>query len=197
MVNLVQHGVATDRERLWAAMRELRVFDTRDLALKSKVARHKGKIKDYADALTRAGILLKTPARVCGDFARYELVRDLGVDAPRVRKDGTAVPDDGQTRMWRAMKILRTFSARDLVVHAALPGFPVADSTAATYCRWLESGGYLVRQPGEVPRWRFVRDTGARAPQILRVKQLFDPNTGEVMTGENVLDVLEREHGQV
>ena len=196
MAKLVQSGVMTDREKLWAAMRDLRVFTTRDLALKSHVVRCKGKIREYVDALTRAGILVKTPALSPGCFAKFELVRDLGVEAPRVRKDGTAVLDDGQTRMWRAMKILKPFPVRDLPVHASLPGAPVADSTATVYCRWLGAGGYLVALGGEVPRWRFVRDTGAKAPQILRVKKLFDPNLGEVVAREDVLDVLERDHGQ-
>lgn len=193
--NLKPCGVLTIREKLWAAMRELKEFNAFELAGAARVDRHKYNVMDYLKGLVGAGILRKTPPAFRGDFARFELVLDSGVDAPRVRKNGTLVADDGQTRMWKVMKILKTFSVRDLVVHASLAGVPVADATAATYCRWLETGGYIALQTGDVPRWRFVRDTGAKAPQILRVKQLFDPNTGKVVTGENAMDVLEREYG--
>lgn len=195
VANLKPSGVLTTRERLWGAMRSLKVFNACELAAAAKVDRHKYNVMDYLKGLVAAGILRKTPPSFTGDFARFELALDTGVTAPRVRKNGSMVPEDGQTRMWRAMKILRTFSVRDLVVHASLAGEEVADTTAATYCRWLATGGYVVPLQDEVPRWRFVRDTGTKAPQVLRVKQLFDPNTGEVVTGEDVLDALERDHG--
>jgi hypothetical protein len=142
-----------------------------------------GKVRDYVRSLARANIVaLQTPGQPRRTPAQYILVDDRGVSAPRVRKDGSSVPPTGRSRMWKAMRILKVFTVAELAEHASLPDAPVAHSEADTYCHWLCRGGYL-RSAGEHERWSFLpgRDTGAKAPQILRVKQLFDPNTGEVV----------------
>lgn len=191
---LKSSGVLTNREKLWEAIRRLAEFNVYELAGAAKVDRHKYSVQDYLKALTVAGILSKIPAKFPGDFSRYRLVLDVGVDAPRVRKDGSFPPETAQNRMWRAMKVLREFSTRDLVVHASLPDSTIADTTASIYCRWLEAGGYLVAADIKPSRYRLVKNTGAKAPQILRIKQLYDPNTGKVVATENPLDVMERDN---
>lgn len=190
---LSRTGVLTTREKLWAAMRELRIFCVPELARQAGVDRHKYQLGDYLKGLVRAKILAQDKA---GTFAAatYTLLRDLGVEAPRVRRDGSLLPDTAQERMWRAMKVLRTFSVQDLVVHAALPGAPIAPGAAKSYCQWLARGNYLTRlgrAAGDVQRYRFVRDTGAKAPQILRVKQLYDCNLGAVVACEDAQEALD------
>ena len=188
-------GVLTTREKLWAAMRELHTFSVSDLAHAAGVDRHAYRMDDYLGSLVRAGILGKDkPARFAA--ATYTLLRDLGVDAPRVRKDGSMLPDTAQERMWRAMKVLRTFSVQDLVVHASLPNDAIAPSAAAAavYCQWLARGKYLVgmaRSGNDVVRYRFVYDSGAKAPQILRVKQLYDCNLGKIVVGDDIQTALD------
>ena len=116
---LVPAGRLTTREKLWAAMRELKHFTVPELARAAGVDRHAYNIRDYLLGLVRADILFAEPPASPGCFTVYRLQRDLGVDAPRVRRDGTVPPENAQNRMWRAMKVLRVFSVRDLVVHAA------------------------------------------------------------------------------
>lgn len=187
-------GTLTTREKMWAAMRELRIFCVPELARQAGVDRHKYQLGDYLKGLVRAKILAQDKA---GTFAAatYTLLRDLGVEAPRVRRDGSLLPDTAQERMWRAMKVLRTFSVQDLVVHAALPGAPIAPGAARSYCQWLARGKYLVplSTPGDVQRYRFLRDTGAKAPKILRIKQLYDCNLGKVMAGDDLQSALDAE----
>lgn len=168
----------TDRERIWAAIRELREFTQLEVAVKSNVDRRNGKIRDYLVGLVRAGIVERlTHTRY---DSRYRLARDMGVNAPRVRKTGVMLPPSGRNRMWRAMRILKTFTARELAQAASLEQAPVAVSEAESYCAWLARGGYL---RGVGKRWNFVpgRDTGPKAPQILRVRQLYDPNTDKIV----------------
>lgn len=189
---LAPAGRLTTREKLWTAMRELQQFTVPELARAAKVDSHAYNIMDYLQALWRAGILGKE--RVPHARTRYNLLRDMGVDAPRVRRDGSPTPESSLSRMWRAMKILNVFSVRDLMVHAALPAAPIAQNTASDYCQWLTRGGYLVKlpcAPGDVIRWRFIRDTGPKAPQVLRVRQLFDANTGEIVAGQDVQSALD------
>ncbi len=185
-------GTLTTREKLWAAMRELKQFTVPELARAAKVDRHAYYMSDYITGLVRAGILNKEqPARFAP--AVYTLLRDQGVDAPRVRKDGSLVPDSAQERMWKAMKVLRVFSVSDLVIHASLPDAAIAASAARSYCQWLARGKYLVplSAPGDVQRYRFMKDTGAKAPQILRIKQLYDCNLGKVMAGDELQSALD------
>ena len=187
-------GTLTTREKLWASMRELKKFTVPELARAAKVDRHAYYMNDYLAGLVKADILSKEqPARFSA--AVYTLLHDQGVDAPRVRKDGSLVPDSAQERMWKAMKILRVFSVCDLIVHASLPDAAIATSAARSYCQWLARGKYLapLSAPGDVQRYRFVRDTGAKAPQILRVKQLYDCNLGKVVAGDDLQSALDAE----
>lgn len=170
----------TDRESIWGVMRHLREFSQREVALLSRCG--KGKIQDYLKGLIRAGFVKRlNPGGKVAEEARYELMRDTGVDAPRVRKDGSMLPPSGRTRMWNVMQVLKVFTESELVEAASLPDAPIALAEAQTYCLWLTRGGYLKSRTGG--GWRMIpaKYTGAKAPQILRVKKLFDPNLDAVV----------------
>ena len=176
-------GGLTSREKMWAAMRDMREFNIQELCIRTKMPRSRA--RDYIVGLVRSGILGATPGKHRGDFDVYHLEKDMGVNAPRVRRDGSFVPESGRTRMWKAMRILGTFSVRNLAGIASLEGAPVEYEEAEYYCRWLHQGGYLQRMSTTVYRFVPARDSGPKAPQILRVKQLYDPNRDEVIvTGE-------------
>lgn len=178
-------GALTDRERLWAAMREMGVFTQRDLlrAVNRGCSRDdellESTSKDYLRGLEMAGFLSvkrgkKNEAHV------YTVALDSGVRAPRVRKDGSLLPESGRMRMWKAMQVLGEFSVSELTAAASLDTAKIAPSEARSYCQWLARGGYL--QGMQSDRYRMIRAryTGAKAPQILRTKQLYDPNTDKV-----------------
>ncbi len=185
-------GVLTTREKLWCSMRQLKIFTTLELSRHAGLTGRLRKydVKDYLRGLVAAGIVSKSPAKRYSP-AVYKLERDMGVDAPRVRRDGSCIPENAQTRMWRAMKVLKVFSAMDLVAYASLPERRISEVTAADYCHWLTRGSFLRVESEGPTRWRFVRDTGAKAPQILRVKQLLDVNTGEIVAGDAIREALD------
>ena len=175
-------GGIPGRELVWEALRREREGDCGTL---SRLAGQTvGVAKDYLTALCKAGIVEIVDEKI-GPLGRsrhvFRLVRDMGIDAPRVRKDGTLLPAPGRQRMWRAMGILKEFSARDLAAAASLPEAPISPAEAVYYCRWLIKGGYLRQTtPGRylaVPAMRH----GPRAPMIQRVRRLLDPNTGEIV----------------
>jgi hypothetical protein len=181
MANLASSSPApTDRERIWALIREIKTFTSRDIALKTRIPRSGGAIRDYLAALEKAGFVRVLAEKKRGVFNLYELARDIGVEAPRVNKDGGILPPSGRTRMWKTMRILGTFTARELASAASLEGAPVAVDEAEYYCMWLRKGGYL---RGDKKRWAFVSamNTGPKAPQILRVKRLYDPNRNVIV----------------
>ncbi len=175
-------GGIPGRERVWEALRRVREGDCGTL---SRLAGQTGGMaKDYLAALCKAGIVEVVDERI-GPMGRtrrvFRLVRDMGMEAPRVRKDGSLLPTPGRQRMWRCMGILKEFSIMDLVASASLPEAPISPDEAVYYCRWLAKGGYLrPTTPGRylaVPAMRH----GPRAPMIQRVRRLLDPNTGEIV----------------
>ena len=56
-------------------------------------------------------------------------------------------------------------------------------------------GGYLRSPKKRGEPYRLVKDTGPRAPQILHFKQLFDANTGKIMTGQTLEEALDAAEG--
>lgn len=172
----------TDREKMWAAMRQEKTFTLGRIAHLAGCGKHK--VQDYMRGLMASGHVRKQDDAKLFTKAEYTLAKDTGVDAPRVRKDGTTLPASGRNRMWTVMRVMGVFTVAELAANASLPEAPVAESEAAYYCRWLAQGGYLVqRGPQSEAAWQFIpaKFTGAKAPQILRVKALFDPNLGTVV----------------
>jgi len=175
-------GGIAPRDAVWEALRAVREADLGELSRHSM--QPLSLVKDYMLALRKAGIV-EAIYQTIGPQGRlrtvYRLVKDLGLEAPRVRKDGTLIPTSGRQRMWRAMDILKEFSLRDLVATASLPEAPISPAEAEYYCKWLAKGGYL-RPTGQgrymvIPAMRH----GPRSPLIQRVRRLLDPNTGEIV----------------
>lgn len=169
-------------------------------------------VRDYIIGLDRAGYIVVTSVAVSagGQYQkkRWKLARDVGLDAPRVRKDGSPVTMGmAQEQMWRALRMLKgDINARELAAHAGTPTIPVAASAAADYLRNLHHAGYLhLTQParttmkngGKSPaRYRLKPavegkgDTGPRAPMVCRTHVLYDPNTDTSTPIERVTEEL-------
>jgi len=186
-------GPRIDRQAIWEIIRALHADGTaiqvRDIWLVTPDNVPKGRIRDYLVGLENAGYLERfEEPRKSGEPVRYTLVRDVGVEAPRVRKDGsTPTGGLGREQMWRTLKIVGDCNARELADAATTPKVEIAEATANEYLRFLAAAEYvaIIRpgSPGVMTRYRLVssRWTGPRAPMIQRTKQLYDPNTGEVV----------------
>ncbi len=179
------------REAIWGAIRsparqQGATFTVAELA--SATGANDKTVRDYLKALTAAGFLRSVPPATEGQAARWELIRDIGIEAPRVRPDGRPVTQGAATeQLWRGMSILKDFTMADLVETASIE---IPLETAKSYCHLLLATGYLrvltKAEPvrGRVARYRLIRMNGPKPPQIQRVKQVYDPNTGEVFRPE-------------
>lgn len=179
------------RDVIWAAIRKLRTFSTLELEGATRVK--EATIRTYVMGLERAGYLLRidsAPGRVPGAYsaARWELVHDVGVEAPRVTREGKPVTQgSAREQMWRTMRILGTFTYRDLAIQASTESTSVDEEDAKSYCRYLKHAGYLqlVQRgaPGRLNVYRFInaRYSGPRPPMVQRVRQVFDPNLNQVV----------------
>ena len=126
------------------------------------------------------------------DELSYEVVNDCGNEAPRLRRDGThSTSGIGNEHMWRAMKILGKFSAKDLSLAASNERVTVMHNTAKGYIRYLTLAGYLSvvkpNKPGSPAVYRLIpsKNTGPLPPKIQRTKRVFDPNLKTIVWSED------------
>ena len=171
------------RQDVWQAIRRRtdtftvsQIHDATGAAVKT--------IRDYLLCLAAGGYVEHTAPEAPGQPAFFKMLRDTGHHAPRLRPDGSPV-QQGKTneQLWTSMCVLKQFTYRDLMDTATVP---VPEQTAKTYCRLLLATGYLkvLRKAdpskGQAALYRLIRNSGPRSPQVQRVKQVFDPNTGKV-----------------
>lgn len=204
-------GQLTGRDAVWAQIRQQREF-TREslwLALERVQGDNRSTIDSYLTCLKNGGYIKIVDKRWLnedkqhhrqGDRGTYEyvyaLIRDCGVDAPRLRKDGSPVTQ-GRNRenMWRTMRIIGEFNFRELAMAASTEDVPIKPNDAKDYVHHLFKARYLVEtQPAKrgknaVPaRYKLVpsKYTGPKPPQVQRVKQVFDPNINSVVWSSEV-----------
>lgn len=170
------------RPMIWAAIRRMPEPIT-VTKVEEITGSNRKTILDYVKALT-AGGYLEALESVAKGAKCWRLARDAGVDAPRLRSDGSPVTVGVvNEQLWLGMEMLKEFTYLDLVQNASIK---VSELTAQTYCRALHATGYLrVLVPaapakGRIARYRLVRAKGPIPPQIQRVKTVWDPNSGEV-----------------
>lgn len=183
------------RQGVWEAIRALREFSVADL--EHRTGTRAATIRTYVMGLERAGYIERIGRQSTdAKFARanqfqgllYRLINDVGIEAPRVTRNGEPVTQGAaREQMWRTAKILSEFDARDLAIHASTEQQPVQLEDARSYTRYLHKAGYLAvihrGAPGRFVRYRFLasRNTGPEAPQVQRIKQVWDPNIGQVV----------------
>lgn len=170
------------RDGVWAEVRRLNIFTVTEIAKATDIPRKT--ISDYIKRLEAGRYVEKHSGY--DETKRFKLLRDGGVHAPSLKKDGTpSTQGGGTTNMWRSMRMMKQFTPRDLAMHSTTDTVSVSDETAKSYCSMLLKANYLrvLRKatPGKCQAtYMFVRNTGPMPPQIQRVKQVFDPNLREV-----------------
>lgn len=188
-IELAASGRVYGRQAMWEAMRRLKRFIRADL---DGLEIERDTIRTYLQGLVRSGHVVVVTPQGRHTPAMYELVKDVGLEAPRVRRDGAPVLQ-GQRRehMWRAMKMLPSFTFVDLAVNASTDEMRVTEQDAKDYVKHLFAAGYLsALRPGKPPRtqglYRLIKNTGPRPPMVTRAKIVFDPNLGKIAWVEEV-----------
>ena len=174
-------------DAVWSVIRSIAggpcpVFTTRDIA--RRVQCGPAVIARYLSRLVTAGIVERVADAQLTQGATYRLLRDMGVEAPRLTVAGAidTTPTD-QERMWQAMKALPTFDVRDIMLSTGI----TAAAPVKHYLRDLKRAGYLVvvqagaaGRGGKQARLRLLpsRNTGPRPPAVRRSGAVFDMNQG-------------------
>ncbi|RKV77974.1 MAG: HTH domain-containing protein [Neisseria sp.] len=138
----------------------------------------------YLKSLNKGGFVSVQKEAGIGSPCRYRLERDTGMDAPRLSDDGQPLKCPVTEALWRTMRILKTFDLDGLTAHVNMT-HPVSRSMVRVYAQHLEKAGYL-KNTGNARKKSFVllKNTGSKAPQLLAVREVYDPNINEIVLRE-------------
>jgi len=182
--NIERIGGLNKRDRIWAQIRVQRKFSVNSLHAEL-IEMTRGSIHHYLRCLSAGGYVEKVKNTAP---ANYVLIKDCGIDAPRLRADGSIVSQGRiNENMWRTMKILKTFDWMDLSRVASTDEIQVKPVTAKRYVETLFHARYLICVRGSAPgeravyRFRAQMNTGNRAPMIQSDRSLYDPNLGKIV----------------
>ncbi|MDC8804252.1 hypothetical protein PRZ61_12450 [Halomonas pacifica] len=178
------------RQVIWEAIRRLRTFNVGDLEIATYLK--EATIRSYVEALAKGGYLQRAQGQPRREArfppVTWTLIRDVGVEAPRLTKQGKPCTAGlGREQMWRTMRIIGEFDLHSLAVQASTEAHPVSHREAEYYIRYMHRAGYLHQVakggPGRPGRYRLIpsRYTGPGAPQVQRIRQVWDPNREEVV----------------
>jgi len=186
------------RQRIWDRIRAFgptdSTFTLSDLLFGGELE-SESTARAYLLGLYRGGYLKLVRTAITtgavGKPTTYKLIRDVGIEAPRVRKDGSPITMGlAQEQMWRTLRLLNgSTNARELAAHASTPEIPVAERTAQGYLRNLWLASYLERvKPGKgggrgsyLSRYRLISNTGPHPPMVCRADAIYDPNLGKTI----------------
>jgi len=191
------------REGLWRTILKLDEagpWTANDVCRRTNL--NNGSPRMYVRSLLNAGIvkvvgerLVKT--RNLQPAALYRLTQ-RPIDAPRVRRDGSLVPEREIERFWRAMKMAKVFTCREIADYVSVEGRVIPPAVVQSYAKRLENVGVLAfagwgsppPEGGQRPRqYRIARNVGAKAPKILKAHVVFDPNARVVLGTPTAVEV--------
>lgn len=194
-------GGKSQRQRIWEEIRNKggQDFDVADVTpgdVSLATSRY------YIRSLSRAGYLSEM-TQATGRNVRdtWSLIRNVGAEAPRVRKNGDVVTQgNGNEAIWGAMIALKTFNVRILAEMAG-----IKESTTKAYCTTLALAGYLaidrvgkgMGRGGILTTYRLLtsRIQGPRPPMITRLKAVYDPNIHQIVWQQNADHAIEETEG--
>lgn len=175
-------GGKTHRQHIWEMFRMLQPVTRPRLVNELPAAIHPDTTRTYMASLATAGFVDGPD-----EDGVYRLIRDHGVEAPRVRKDGSLVTQGrAHENVWRTLRLLgRATDVRELTALADTPATPLSMSAVREFLNLLRQAGYL-RQDGD--RCALIRNTGPRPPMVQRLRRVYDLNLGQVVWTEEAGD---------
>ncbi len=146
------------------------------------------KAKAWLKALELAEYVLVTDISamnaVCATY-RYQLVRDIGQQPPRIDSKGQVKPPQSSDLIWRTLRILKNANAHQIVASGSTPELTLKISNVRQYLRALYLAGYLkadsTRHSRALAGYQLIKNTGPKAPQVKRGKKVYDANLGIIV----------------
>lgn len=181
--DMVQLSVAVPRGEagFWTIIRDLDLggpWTARDVTVRTNVSA--SSVARFVRKLRLGGYVTEVGEYTAGRSGAnlpagktYRLLK-CPLDPPRLGTDGSERSETATDKLWRAMKMSKTFNVEEL--SELCPDVPA--STARGYLSALTAAGVISRSGGTC---RIILNVGSRAPRILVTKHVFDPNANEVI----------------
>lgn len=189
--HLMPNGLPTYREAVWTLVRQLKTFDVYAILkhAKGQNGLRQDNINYYLRGWARAGYLSVQTGTQRGQAKVYTLVKDTGVNPPRVNNKGEPITQGTKRlQMWNTLRIAQQLNYRELAVMASTDDQPIAVSDAQDYLLNLYRAGYLVQvSPAcnsgtpAVYRLKPAMNTGPKPPLVQRTQVVIDQNLRQVV----------------
>lgn len=179
------------RQAIWEEIRRQRTFSVAGIV--NACGAHPKTVEGYVHCLLASGHVDFTEEIEPKAVSVFRLVRDVGLEAPRVRADGSPVTQGlPREQMWRTMRSKSTadFDFRDLALWSSTDDVSVNEADAKDYLLNLAKAGYLIQVSAaklgkdvRPARYRFDqrRNSGPKPPMVQRMKTVFDPNLRKIV----------------
>ncbi len=189
-------GYRTPQNCVWEAVRALKQFNVvsleRWLKKRGYTDINSHTLQSYIKRLLNGHYIEIASITTLQGIAKtysYQLINDVGIQAPRLTKEGDPSTQGlGRENLWRSMKVLDAFNYIELAQTATTTTVVVKPSTAQDYIKHLYRAGYLQRVSeaccsGGLAHYRLIagKSTGPHPPMVQRIKQVFDPNLNKVV----------------
>jgi hypothetical protein len=183
----------TSRQLIWQRIRKLGAGAAAFTFKELYYGGHEDKpmVERYLRELVEGGFVAVAFSQHSRKGARYVLVQDVGVEAPRVTRGGRVTSHGRQTeQLWQTIRHLPTFTARDLAINASTDEVPIKQKFAANYIAMLLRAGYLQLVERAIPAaaksavYRlFPRHNSGPKPPIEQrvIDAVWDPNLGKIV----------------
>ena len=185
------------RQRVWEQIRLHREsFYIATIAQQAEV--EVDTARRYIHCLDKGGFLVKV-AGAEFEKAEYQLLKDTGIEAPKLNAQGQLVTMGlAQEAIWRCLRMLGALDAFQILNHVTAAGIDIKLDNVRRYLRALKKAGYLKLIRPAIPAQRKPEvlaliprmNTGPRPPQIQRVGVVYDPNLNKVMHAEDPEELL-------
>lgn len=178
------------REQVWDILRQGKGVTTTEICEQVNEANRK-QIEYWLKGWIAGGYI-----KVIGLKRPYQnlIIRDIGQEPPRVDSLGKPIAMPLNESVWRAMRIQKTFNARQLVASTSAV---LHINTVRTYLRQLAMAGYLKEvcvEQGLLTTYQLMENTGCKPPQILKNKAVYDANLGIIVYDPKPQNQKETDH---
>lgn len=172
------------RQEIWTVLRANRERFLTVAELSEMTDTRYETVYGYLRSLFKGGFVGVQQGLVFSKRHRYRMERDTGAEAPRLKRDGSTCNGTAIEAMWRTMKILKIFDLDALISNVEMT-HKVSRALAKYYTKALEDAGYLANT-GSARRkvFKLVKNTGGKPPQVMDVREVYDPNINEIVLRE-------------
>lgn len=179
--------VRTIEEQVWDIARTAQKrFTVRDVRRQAVAEITYDRVRACLDKWYAAGYIARTvDADIYPPTYLYEVINDCGQQPPQVDNQGQLKKQSTQDIVWRIVRILKNFNARQIIASANDGETKLNEKAVRYYLFHLHDAGYITWLSADdnqtLAQYTLTVDTGPKSPEIKRGKKVYDGNLGLIV----------------